>query len=114
MTHACQVLYGKLPYWGTPNYAIAVRVLEGHRPQKPKGAESLGLTDELWAMAEQCWQEKRDQRPEVGEILHCLESAAQVWDTRPPPPHQAMGNGHSHDEDLSSTSSTSLSEGFFS
>ena len=75
---------------------VLVGVLGGDRPQKPEAAESLGFTDELWSMLERCWEDDRDERPEVGEVLRCLESAAQAWDTRPPPPHRATDTDSSY------------------
>lgn len=105
-----QVLYGEPPYHNTADCCAIMMVLEGHQPRKPEGAESLGFTDELWAMVQRCWWGNRARRPEMGEILRCLESAAQAWDTRPPLPHRATGNDSSHDEDYSSLTSTPSSE----
>ena len=82
-----QVLCGHVPYRDLTDIAAMLNILEGRRPQKPEAAESLDFTDELWRMVERCWRENRDERPEVREVLRCLESAAQAWDVRPPPPH---------------------------
>jgi len=68
---------------------VAVSVLRGHRPQRPEAADDLGFTGELWSMVERCWQENPDERPEVKEIVDCLESAAEAWDTRRLPPTDA-------------------------
>ena len=85
---SCQVLCGVIPYSSfKASVMVMFSILEGVRPQKPDVAESLGFTNELWGMVEHCWLEGPDERPEVGEILHCLERAAQAWDTRPLPVH---------------------------
>jgi len=82
-----QVLCGKVPYWEISRGAAAIYaiIMERRLPGKPEAAGSLGFTDELWSMAECCWQRNRDERPEAKEIVDCLESAAQAWDTRPLP-----------------------------
>ena len=74
-----------------PYLRVVSEILEGRRPQKPEAAESLGFTDELWSMIERCWREEPDERPEVKEMLDCLERGAQTWDTRPLPPYLPDG-----------------------
>ena len=79
---------------------VAVRsVLEGGRPQKPGAADNLGFTDELWNMVEHCWQVHRNERPNVGEILHCLRSAVPAW--KPGEPH-SDGDSVTGDSDSAS------------
>ena len=101
LTWIRQVLSGNVPYWNITLLCAMRAIMGGDRPQKPKAAESIGFTDELWRMVERCWQENRDERPGVREILHCLESTAQAWDTRPPLPYQATGMDRSYSEDHS-------------
>ena len=79
-----QVLCGKYPWQSNNETKVMLWVVEGKRPQRPEEAESPGFTDELWRMVECCWRQNRNERPEVGEILRCLETAARAWDTRPP------------------------------
>ena len=67
-------------------YQVLYFLLEGGQPQKPEAAENLGFTNELWSTVERCWRGNRDERPNVGEILHCLESAVPAWNTRPQDP----------------------------
>ena len=71
---------GHHPYVEFPSDIIAVHaVLEGIRPMHPEGAKQLGFSDELWRMVEICWLEDRDARPDVGNILSCLNDAAAFW-----------------------------------
>jgi hypothetical protein len=56
--------------------------MEGVRPRKPEGAKHLGFSDELWRTVELCWQEDRNARPGVEEILSSLNDAAAFWDIR--------------------------------
>jgi len=54
-------------------------ITEGDRPEKPKGAGSLGFSNELWKIIEKCWLEDRSARPGVREILSGLNDAAAFW-----------------------------------
>ena len=75
-----------VPFSGMMDWLAIMKILEGGRPQKPRDAENLGFTNELWSMVERCWRENRGERPNVGEILRCLESAVPAWNTRPQDP----------------------------
>ena len=80
-----QVLCGHHPYLEIPSVILVVNaIMEGVRPEKPKGAKSLGFSDELWRIVEQCWLEDRKARPCVQDILSCLNHAVAFWDTRVP------------------------------
>jgi len=59
-----------------------IMVLDGKRPQKPEAAESLGFTDELWTIVEQCWLADADTRPDVGTVLSHLNHATWSWERR--------------------------------
>lgn len=56
-----------------------VAILDGKRPQEPAEAARLGFKKELWAMVERCWRENRAERPNVEEILSCLNDATEFW-----------------------------------
>ena len=86
-----QVLSECVPFSREDHYGTVLAIVEGTRPRKPKAAESLGFTDELWTMVECCWREKPGERPGVKEVMRCLESAAQAWDGRPPMPSLSIG-----------------------
>jgi len=73
-------LCGHHPYLELPSDIIAVHaIVEGVRPMKPEGAKRLGFSDELWRMVEICWLEDRDARPDVGNVLSCLNDATAFW-----------------------------------
>jgi hypothetical protein len=62
---------------------MVIRAITGGiRPEKPEGAKWLGFSDELWRTVEQCWQENRNARPVVEEILSRLNEAKEFWDER--------------------------------
>ena len=81
-----QVLCEQVPFGTISIFLMITKIAKGIRPQKPDAGESLGFTGELWRMVEHCWRENDGERPNVEEILQCLERAAQTWDTRPPAP----------------------------
>ena len=57
-------------------------ITEGIRPGKPEGAKGLGFSNKLWRTVELCWQENRNARPSIEEILSALNDAATFWNTR--------------------------------
>ena len=61
---------------------VVNEIMEGVRPRKPEGAKHLGFSDELWRTVELCWLQDRNARPDVEEILRCLNDAEVFWDTR--------------------------------
>jgi hypothetical protein len=58
---------------------VVNEIMEGVRPEKPEGGKRLGFSDELWRTVELCWQEDRNARPKVEEILSCLSDATAFW-----------------------------------
>ena len=55
-----------------------LKVLGGDRPSKPGNAPDLGLSDDIWKMLEDCWEEKRELRPPVKHVLSRVKSAART------------------------------------
>jgi hypothetical protein len=76
-------LCGHHPYVEIQSDIMVVNeIMEGVRPEKPEGAKRLGFSDELWRIVELCWQEDRNARPGVEEILSCLNGATAFWHVR--------------------------------
>ena len=61
---------------------IKEAILKGVRPYKPDAAAHLGLVDELWDMLQLCWNEKREERPDLRTVRVCLDSVAPFWNAR--------------------------------
>ena len=40
-------------------------VVKSKHPPKPADASKLGLTSGMWKVIEDCWNKKRDKRPEI-------------------------------------------------
>ena len=51
------------------------KVLLGERPERPN---NLTLTNELWALAQQCLNGDPRRRPEIAEVVCCLQRALAV------------------------------------
>jgi hypothetical protein len=58
---------------------VVNEIMDGVRPKEPEGAKRLGFSNELWGTVELCWQEDRDARPVVEDILSSLTDAAAFW-----------------------------------
>ena len=47
-------------------------ILSGKRPERPAHP---GLTDELWGLIQQCWDQEPQLRPGISEVVTCLQAA---------------------------------------
>ena len=58
---------------------MAMSVVEGKRPRKPKNALRIGLSDPLWDFVRRCWDGRSELRPTVTEVVLQLGRAAAGW-----------------------------------
>ena len=70
---AVEVFTGKIPFEEQRNEMVALRISEGGRPEMPKDALEVGLTDEVWKLLESCWQRDPKKRPTMGEVVRRWE-----------------------------------------
>ena len=77
-----QVLRRAEPFADITWVRVAIEVIDGIRPAKPKDVTTLGFTPELWDIVEQCWLVDRNARPTLEAVLSCLREAAPMWDDR--------------------------------
>ncbi|KAF9789222.1 kinase-like domain-containing protein [Thelephora terrestris] len=76
-----EVLSGNSPYRHIKNpEPLMCAIMNGYRPKKPKAAESLGFTDELWKAVQRCWLTDASARPDVGTMLSHLNHATWFWE----------------------------------
>lgn len=74
-----QAFSGDVPFADYKRDAIIIgEVNKGSRPSKPD-AESLGLSNLVWRLAEDCWDHKAEDRPRAAEVRARLESALHSW-----------------------------------
>ena len=63
-----ETISGHLPFHKHADLSVFLKVLEGVRPSR-KG----GFPNSLWGMLELCWAPQPSARPNVAEVLQCLE-----------------------------------------
>ena len=80
-----QVLTGEIPFRGVHHIELGYAVVRGLRPAKPENASAIGLSDSLWDFVQRCWDNNRERRPKVVEVVEHLEKAAANWDGLMPP-----------------------------
>jgi len=86
--HPSQVLTGLRPFHGLCAYEPVPAILRGQRPEKPIGAESLGLSCDLWGLVQLCWSESSSIRPTAQRLFDHLSLASLAW---APPPMYPVG-----------------------
>ena len=74
-----EVLTGKSPFSRCNNLVVMKKILEGKRPDRPKGPEAVWFTNDLWITLEQCWLDTPMLRPSIEDVLKCLEQNLATW-----------------------------------
>ena len=74
-----KVLTGCRPFYHLGQYAVVIAVLNGEYPKKPLNAGSLGISDRLWRLLVQCWDESPSIRPTAQDLLRHLRDAPPAW-----------------------------------
>ena len=69
-----EVLRGEVPFHRDGSYIVIARVIDGHRPGRPRGREGTWFTDDIWSVLGQCWKPKPGDRPSVPEVLRSLKT----------------------------------------
>ena len=67
-----EIISGNKPFHKHGDFAVFVKVLEGERPPREPEFE-----DGLWKMLELCWAPRPSSRPNVEDVLQCLERNSQ-------------------------------------
>ena len=97
-----EVLSGHIPFPQCTSHNVMWKVMSGERPERPEEAEEEWFTDDIWQMLNRCWETQPESRPNVADVLECLE---QVSRDPEPPFLQADGD----DSNLPSDSSRRFS-----
>lgn len=66
-----EIFTGKVPFDGTPPATVAVSVLAGKRPTRPTHPD---FTDHLWENTRCCWNQQPRYRPDISEMVLCLQN----------------------------------------
>ncbi|KAJ7853931.1 hypothetical protein B0H14DRAFT_3449897 [Mycena olivaceomarginata] len=62
-----------------------IAVIQGARPPRPSTEQSPQLTDCLWALIQECWAQKYQDRPKIGVFLGSVMSPLHSF-CHPSPP----------------------------
>lgn len=74
-----EVLSGRIPFYQYPNFVIPGKVVEGERPERPQDMEGVWFTDGVWEVLERCWTPQPRNRPNIEDVLQCLEVISESW-----------------------------------
>jgi len=84
-----EVLSERTPFYQfyqCSNVVISWKILKGIRPERPEGAEGGWFTDDVWKVLGRCWVPQPGDRPNVEDILLCLEKVSRSWTPALVPP----------------------------
>ena len=87
--------------------ALAYHISSGLRPEKPKDAEAIGMSDSLWELIQRCWIGDKTRRPQIQEVVAGVGDAATNWHIDMPP------SGKERREDAGEEVSEELEHGEF-
>ena len=63
------VFTGELPFGEYNGVMAAQQISRGSRPERPRNAEDIGLTPEIWRFFERCWDHDPLRRPTIEEVV---------------------------------------------
>ena len=66
-----ETIGGRLPFHDNTDLSVFVKVLRGERPRRGRD-----FTNGVWKMLELCWKPQSNLRPNVKDVLVCLEQAS--------------------------------------
>jgi len=72
VTYRYKAFTGIAPFYGIPPTTVAVGILSGDRPTRPTHPS---LTNDLWGMTERCWNQDPQHRPDISEVVRCLQTS---------------------------------------
>ena len=73
-----EVLTGETPFSLHTTPLVIKKILEGERPEKPKGKEGAPFTNDLWKILELCWKQRPAERTNIKDVLACLEGISSL------------------------------------
>ena len=71
-----EVLSGRAPFAPANAPPVIWKVLNGQRPERPKGRERTLFTDDLWEILGLCWKQQPGERTSAKAVLRCLEKTS--------------------------------------
>ena len=92
-----EVLSGRMPFPKCSAPVVIRKVMNGERPGRLQWARGTWFTDDLWGVLERCWTPQPSERPDLEEVLQCLEGITPP--TRSSSPTPTMDEGTATDTD---------------
>lgn len=71
-----QIFTGKVPFPDLSDLSLHLALAKGKRPSKPVDASKLGLSSRAWKLVEDCWNKKREKRPEIEYVARRMR---ELW-----------------------------------
>jgi hypothetical protein len=71
-----QLATGQVPFYGSPNQNVLTMVTSGKRPQRPRRFNAPGITSAVWTVADKCWNQEAEERPDVRIVVDALKQIA--------------------------------------
>jgi len=82
-----EIFSGEVPFFETKNdAAVLLAVIKGQRPTRSPAEKCIdrGLSDEMWNLMENCWNENPIKRPTAKQIVECVSSLVRRPEDRLP------------------------------
>ena len=70
-----EVLSRLSPFAPLRGFTVMLKVLDGKRPERPRGVRGAWFQDNVWEMLERCWAHQPNDRPSLNAVLLCLQGA---------------------------------------
>ncbi|KAF9778335.1 kinase-like domain-containing protein [Thelephora terrestris] len=64
-----EVLSGQAPFSAYEELLVYLMVLDGKRPERPRGVAGEPFTDVIWKVLEHCWNQQASDRPSAKHVL---------------------------------------------
>jgi len=74
-----EVLTGDVPFVGHSDLVTMLKVLEGKRPERPRGMKRAWFSDDLWGMLKLSWATNPMDRPSIEAMLECFVRVSDTW-----------------------------------
>ncbi|KAG6915882.1 hypothetical protein DXG01_009419 [Tephrocybe rancida] len=86
---ALEIFTGQIPFHGFANDTVTFHVVSGACPVRPNPSSPswkiFGLTEEIWACMEQCWEREPLRRPSASTVVNHLNDNTTTADPRQSP-----------------------------
>ena len=87
-----ETVSGNLPFHKHTYFQVSLKVIKGGHP-----CRGVGFTEDLWKMLEQCWAFQPSDRPNIEDVLQCLEAVSKSLEPPPVEANEEMGDGDARD-----------------